>query len=582
MSEPGQNSSNPQRSVVEVVKGESHFLRGTLVSSLSDPLTGAIAEDDTHLSKFHGIYQQDDRDLRLERQRQKLEPAFAFMIRARVVAGRFSCEQWIKLDDLVRTYAHGALRLTTRQTFQLHNVRKNDLKACVQAINGLAVDTLAACGDVNRNVMCTPVCDASPVYQQTWQTAVDLSKHLSPQTRAYAELWLDEPPVGSDEEPFYGATYLPRKFKIGFAIPPINDVDIYTQDLGFIAIHRNGTLLGFNVTIGGGLGMSHGDPSTYARLGTLIGFCPPNRVIALAEAVVSIQRDEGSRAERSQARLKYTLDRLGLEWFCSELEQRVGFSLGKAKPMTFTHNGDAIGWRKAGRRYPPVQGTTQATNSEAESLWNLTLFIPGGRIQDEPDRPLLTCLREIAEIHSGEILFTPNQNLIFAGIREDIRPRIEALLKQPSIRKLQLAASSKHKAMACVALPTCGLAMAEAERLLPTFLSRFDALLEHHGLLQHAPTLRITGCPNGCARPYVAEIALIGKAPGRYNLMLGGSPKGDRLNWLYRENQSQEEVLSTLDKLLGSYVVQREKRECFGDFMTRLREQNLVHSQQVV
>ncbi len=550
--------SDGQLSVVEIVKQESNYLRGTLVESLADPLTGAIAENDTHLSKFHGIYQQDDRDVRAERQRQKLEPAFGFMIRARVVAGRFTSRQWLQLDELVRSKANAVMRLTTRQTFQLHGVLKKDLKFCVQAINALSVDTLAACGDVNRNVMCTPMRTDSSVYQQTWQTAVELSKHLTPRTRAYEEIWLNGVPRNeAEEEPLYGASYLPRKFKIGFAVPPRNDIDVFTQDLGFIAIQKDDRLLGFNVTLGGGMGMTHGDDMTYPRLGSVIGSCRPDQVVALAQAVVTIQRDYGNRSERKQARLKYTLDARGLEWFCKELERRAGFPLAEAEPFQFDSDGDLIGWHQ------------RAGHSHENASQDLTLFVPGGRISNCDEHSLLDCLREIAKVHEGDILFTPNQNLILAGVASSERKRIDSLLSEHRVTLTQHTSACDQRAMACVALPTCGLAMAEAERYLPRFVEKFSQLLKKHNLEDEAPSIRITGCPNGCARPYVAEVALIGKAPGHYNLMLGGSSRGDRLNWLHRENLPEAEILKVLDAMLESFSSDRQALESFGDYLHR-------------
>ncbi|MEQ8857376.1 MAG: assimilatory sulfite reductase (NADPH) hemoprotein subunit [Pseudomonadales bacterium] len=543
-----------QLSAVEVVKQNSDYLRGTIAESLLDPLTGSIPESDGVLTKFHGTYQQDDRDLRAERTRQKLEPAYSFMIRARISGGVLSPQQWLQLDQLARDHANDAIRVTTRQTFQFHGVVKRDLKKTMQRINEMMLTTLAACGDVNRNVMCTPLAEVSDVHAQALETSEALSDRLLPHTGAYHEIWLDGKRVtpADDEEPVYGPTYLPRKFKIAVAIPPWNDVDVFAHDVGFIAIERNGKLTGYNVTAGGGMGATHGDPATYPRLGTVLGFCGVDQAVAVAEQIMCVQRDYGDRSERKHARLKYTIDDRGVDWFKGEVEARLGFTLGAAEPFQFRHNGDRFGWQQ-----------------DPEGLWHLTLFIPGGRIIDRGETRLLTGLRELARVHSGEFRFTPNQNLIVARVAEADKAAIEALAERHGIDAGGRLKPFQRDAMACVALPTCGLAMAEAERYLPDFLTALGERLERHGLADEPLNVRITGCPNGCARPYVAEIALVGKAPGRYNLMLGGNRVGDRLTTLYRENLSESQILDTLDELLGRYAEHRQGTEGFGDYLVR-------------
>ena len=552
------NGQSAELSHVEIVKLNSNYLRGTIAEGLADPLTGAIAEDDTALTKFHGTYLQDDRDLRAERARQKLEPAYGFMVRARITGGIVTPEQWLKLDELARELAHGSIRVTTRQTFQFHGVLKRDLKPTIRRINDMMLSTIAACGDVNRNVICTPLAEASEVHRQVHEVARALSDHLVPRTRAYHELWLDGQRVSrseGDEEPLYGPTYLPRKFKIAIAIPPWNDVDAFANDIGLIAIEREGRLTGFNVAVGGGMGVTHGDPATYPRLATILGSCTVEQTVQVAEGIVCIQRDYGDRRERKHARLKYTLDDHGVDWFKSELETRLGFALGPEAPFEFAHNGDRFGWQQ-----------------DADGLWSLTLFIPGGRIVDQPGRALLTGMRELASVHRGEIRFTPNQNLIIARVAEQDRAAIEALAHHHGLDAGENLLPVERDAMACVALPTCGLAMAEAERYLPTFLDRLKELLQGHDLSDEPLNVRITGCPNGCARPYVAEIALIGKAPGRYNLMLGGNRVGDRLNRLYRENLDETRILAILDDMLGRFAARRRDDESFGDYFLRAEQ----------
>ncbi|RDZ29362.1 assimilatory sulfite reductase (NADPH) hemoprotein subunit [Lysobacter silvisoli] len=551
---------------VEDIKLASGRLRGSLLQSLADPVTGALREDDQTLIKYHGSYQQDDRDVREERRLAKLEPAYSFMIRTRTPGGTVSPQQWLKLDAIATTYAERGLRITTRQAFQFHGVIKTELKPTMQAINAALVDTLAACGDVNRNVAVAANPLQSQAHAAVHAQAAALSEHLLPNTRAYYEIWLDEQRVagsGEEEEPIYGQAYLPRKFKIGFAIPPYNDVDVFAQDLGYIAILDDaGELLGYNVTVGGGMGATHGDPETYPRLGNVIGFVTPDQVIAVGEAVVTAQRDHGNRAVRKRARLKYTIDDHGLDWFRSEVERRAGVALAPARPFGFLHNGDRFGW---------------ADGEDGRA--HLTLRIPAGRIVDGESADgaqvrHLSGLREIAQLLEAEgdgaqFRMTPNQNLTIAGIAPALRERVDALVAQYGLDGYRQASALRRNALACVALPTCGLAMAEAERYLPAFVGQVEALLDRHGIADAPIHLRISGCPNGCSRPYLGEIALVGKAPGRYNLMLGADHRGQRLNTLYRENIAEAEILAALDPLLAGYAAQRQPEEGFGDYLVR-------------
>jgi sulfite reductase (NADPH) hemoprotein beta-component len=547
----------PTLSHVEHIKAESRLLRGTLVESLADDLTGGLRADDQPLLKFHGSYQQDDRDVREERRLQKLEPAYDFMIRTRLPGGVCTPEQWLALDAIAGKFSNGTLRLTTRQAFQVHGVVKHKLKATMAAINATMMDTIAACGDVNRNVLCNPNPVASALHAQVYPWSVKLSEHLLPRTNAYYEIWLDKEKVaGGEEEPIYGPTYLPRKFKAAIAIPPINDVDVYAQCLGFIAIAEGDKLVGFNVTVGGGMGATHGDATTFPRLADEIGFCTPEQLLQVAEQVVCIQRDFGNRAERKHARLKYTIEHRGLPWFVEELTRRLGYALAPARPFRFEHNGDRYGW---------VEGS--------DGNWHLTLHLDSGRIFDQPASPgapqLMTGLREIARVHRGDFRLTPNQNLIIAGVAPSARAGIEALLARYGLDGFRTRKPVHLNALACVALPTCTLAMAEAERYLPAFTARLEETLARHGLEEERLHLRITGCPNGCARPYLAEIALVGKGPGRYNLMLGGNHIGQRLARLFRENVDEAQALEALDAAFATFVKERQPGEAFGDFATR-------------
>ncbi|MFT3791686.1 MAG: assimilatory sulfite reductase (NADPH) hemoprotein subunit [Rudaea sp.] len=547
-------------SAVEGIKSRSRRLRGTLLESLANDVTGAIADDDTQLIKFHGSYQQDDRDLREERRAAKLEPDYSFMIRTRLPGGVVTPAQWLGLDAIATRFGNGTLRLTTRQAFQFHGVIKRELKATMQAINAALIDTVAACGDVNRNVMAGVNPLESALHARIHDDAAKLSEFLKPKTRAYYEIWLDEEKVagsGEEYEPIYGEVYLPRKFKVAFAVPPFNDVDVFANDLGFIAVVENGQLLGYNVTAGGGLGATHGEPATYPRLGDVLGFVAPDRVNAIAEAVIKTQRDFGNRSDRKHARLKYTIDDRGLGWFKSEVERRFGAPLRPALPFLFEHNGDRFGWGES-----------------AGGRAHLTLRIEAGRVADRGEHTHLTALRKIAQIHKGknsglEFRLTPNQNLLIANVPNGDRAEIDAIVTEHRLDLYRTATPLRLNALACVALPTCALAMAEAERYLPDFTDKVEALLDRHGLRDARIHLRLSGCPNGCSRPYLGEIALIGKAPGRYNLMLGADARGQRLNRLHRENVDETQILATLDDLFARYASTRADGEAFGDFLVR-------------
>ncbi|MEW9624749.1 assimilatory sulfite reductase (NADPH) hemoprotein subunit [Rhodanobacter geophilus] len=542
---------------LEHIKSTSRFLRGSIAEGLADPVTGAISEDDNKLLKFHGSYQQDDRDLRDERRRQKLEPAWAFMVRARLPGGVMTPSQWLAFDKIASDYASSGLRITTRQTFQWHGIIKRDLKPTIAAIDAALASTIAACGDVNRNVVCNTNPVESKAHAAAYAWAVRLSEHLKPKTRAYHELWLDgEKLVGAaaeaENEPLYGATYLPRKFKIGVAIPPLNDIDVFAQDLGLIAIVERGELVGFDVAIGGGMGATHGDPTTYPRLADVIGFVPPERVVALAEATIAVQRDWGDREERKHARFKYTIDTRGLAVVKAEIEKRAGFALEPARPFRFDHNGDRYGW---------IEGH--------DGRWHLTLQVESGRLLDGDEARWLSGMREIARVHTGDIRLTCNQNLIVANVAAADRARIDALVAAHGMDGYRRHSGIRRHAIACVALPTCGLAMAESERYLPQLLPKLEASLDRHGLLSAPILLRLSGCPNGCSRPYLGEIALVGRAVGRYDLRLGADFRGQRLNQVYRENVDEPALLAALDRLFARYAGDRTPGEHFGDFLLR-------------
>ena len=550
-------SDTDQRSRNEHIKEASRYLRGTLGEGLSDEITGSIAEDDAQLVKFHGMYLQDDRDLRAERTRKKMEKAFAFMIRVRISGGVLTPEQWLALDRVARLYANGTMRITTRQTIQLHGIIKFNLKETLRAIDHVLLSTIAACGDVNRNVVCNPNPYQSNAHAAALSLARAISDHLEPRTGAYREIWLDGEKIagGDDEEvvePIYGKTYLPRKFKIAVAVPPSNDVDVFANDLGFIAIlDTKGEIDGWNVTVGGGMGMTHGEPETYPRTADVMGFCRSEDAVAFAEAVVTVQRDWGDRTNRKHARLKYTIDDRGLDVFRTEVERRVGKPLGLPPPFAFDSTGDRYGW-------------TAGENGRD----HLTLFVENGRVRDRAGGArMLTALRRIAEVHDGDIRLTANQNVIIANVAPDKRAAIEALIAEHGVATG--ISALRRNSMACVALPTCGLALAESERYLPDLITALEARVAAHGLGDDDIVIRMTGCPNGCARPYLAEVGLVGKGPGRYNLYLGAAFDGTRMSKLYAEDLDHAGIVTALDPVFAAYAQERMPGERLGDFATR-------------
>ena len=548
--------SDKKLSANEHIKTASNYLRGTIVEGLADLSTGSMVEDDQQLLKFHGTYQQDDRDIRANRRKHKLEKAYSFMIRIRVPGGVATSHQWLETDRLATQYANGTIKLTTRQAFQFHGIIKTNLKRTIAEINQAAMDTIAACGDVNRNVMCNPNPYLSEIHAQALKAAQEISTHLTPQTRAYHEIWLDGEKIESSEEedfePIYGKTYLPRKFKITIAVPPSNDVDIYANCLSFIAIVEAGVLVGYNVAVRGGMGSTHGNEATYPRIADVIGFCTPDQIVDVAEKVVLVQRDFGDRTDRKHSRFKYTVDDYGPDWILAKLNEYLGYELGPVRDFKFEDNGDRYGWVE-----------------DANGNSHLTLYIAGGRVLDTPSYPMRTGLREIAKIHDGDFRLTANQNLIIANISPEMRPEIEKLLEQYGIKDSHLESALRLNSLSCVALPTCGLALAEAERFLPDLLTGLEESLEEYGLRHDAITIRMTGCPNGCARPFISEIGFVGRGPDHYNVYLGGGFAGQRLSKLYRDNISSAEIKPLLAPIFKHYASERIDGERFGDFCIR-------------
>jgi sulfite reductase (NADPH) hemoprotein beta-component len=554
-------SDTKNLSATERIKQKSDGLRGTLREGLRDELTGAIAEDDQALVKFHGMYLQDDRDRREERAEKKLERLFSFMVRLRIPGGLLTPEQWIAIHHVAGQHSTGVIKITTRQTIQLHGILKSHVKPSMAAFNAISLDSIAACGDVNRNVTSTANPQQSPLHEKVHAYAEKISALLLPKTRAWYEVWLDEERLSetTEEDPLYQDRYLPRKFKIGLAIPPNNDVDVLTNDLGLIAIISDNRLEGFNIAIGGGLGATHGNPETYPRLATVIGFVPiegddDRKLFKAVYEVVTIQRDYGNRSDRKLARLKYTLDKYGAEWYRQELEKRTGFPLEDARPYVFNDRTERYGWQQ-----------------DHQGLWHYTLFVENGRVVDEAV-PLKTALLEVAGTGKANFRFTVNQKIIIADIKKKDKSGINAILEKYGLLAHTEAASAIRKnSIACVALPTCGLALAESQRYLPSLITQIEKLMAGHDLGQEEIIIRMTGCPNGCGRPYAAEIGFVGTAPGRYNLYLCGDHEGTRLNRLYKENLDENAILRELDLLFWLYKKERITRERFGDFALRQR-----------
>ncbi|MGI8489745.1 assimilatory sulfite reductase (NADPH) hemoprotein subunit [Pectobacterium sp. S5] len=537
----------------ERMKTESNFLRGTIAEDLNDGLTGGFRGDNFLLIRFHGMYQQDDRDIRAERAEQKLEPRHAMLLRCRLPGGVMTPEQWLRIDKFAtENTIYGSIRITNRQTFQYHGILKSNVKPVHQMLNSIGLDALATANDMNRNVLCTSNPIESELHQQAYEWAKKISEHLLPRTRAYAEIWMDQEKVATtDEEPILGSTYLPRKFKTTVVIPPQNDIDLHANDLNFVAIADNGRLVGFNVLVGGGLSIAHGDKETYPRTASELGYISIEHTLAIAEAVVTTQRDWGNRTNRKNAKTKYTLERVGVDNFKQEVEARAGVKFEAVRPYEFTGRGDRIGWVKG-----------------IDNKWHLTLFIENGRVLDYPGRPLKTGLAEIAKIHKGDFRLTANQNLIIAGVPARSKAKIDALAREHGLIDDGVSEQRKNS-MACVSFPTCPLAMAEAERFLPEFVTKVEGIMQQHGVGDEHIVLRVTGCPNGCGRAMLAEIGLVGKAMGRYNVHLGGNREGTRIPRMYRENINETEILAEIDRLIGLWAQDRQRNEGFGDFVIR-------------
>jgi sulfite reductase (NADPH) hemoprotein beta-component len=542
---------------IEKIKQASDGLRGEITKSLKDEITGAIREGDQALVKFHGMYQQDDRDRREERAEKKLDRLYTFMIRLRLPGGFLTADQWIAMHGIAGSNSTGVIKITTRQTIQLHGLIKSKIKPTITSFNEVLLDSIATCGDVNRNVLCSSHPKQSPIHEEIFGYADAISTMLKPKTKAYYEIWLDEEKIidkKEEEDPLYQDRYLPRKFKIAIVIPPNNDVDVFTNDLGLIAIIENNELKGFNIAIGGGMSTTHGNPATYARLGTVIGFVEKGETTMKAVyEVATVQRDYGNRSDRKLARLKYTVDKVGPQWYKEEIERRAGIKIQEAKPFHFTERRDYYGWQQNDKGH-----------------WYYTVFVENGRITDDNAQAVKTALLEVAKTKKAVFRFTANQNVIISDVSAADKDSITKILEQYNvISHTEKTSLVRKNSIACVALPTCPLALAEAQRYMPVLMSKIEPLLDKYGLAQEDIIMRMTGCPNGCARPGAAEISFVGTAPGRYNLQVGGDRVGMRLNKIYKENLDEAAILSELDGLFNHFAAERSPGETFGDFTIR-------------
>jgi sulfite reductase (NADPH) hemoprotein beta-component len=547
----------------EDIKDAIPTLAGTIASTIADGATDHFSEDDNQFLKFHGSYQQDDRDLR------KTGKKYIMMVRGRIPGGVMTSNQWCVFDELATQYANNTLRITTRQSIQFHGIIKSGLRPLVKKINESLLSTLAACGDVNRNVLAPPTPAYTKAREQVFADCYRVAMELAPKTPAYHSIWIDGVQLKLDDEknktfvdPLYGKTYLPRKFKTAFVIPPVNDLDILTNDIGFIAVVENDQLVGYNLAVGGGMGRSHGNVQTFPRLADVIGFMTPDKLVDVAKAVLTIHRDFGDRTDRKHARLKYVVAEKGADWTREEIEKRAGMKFTTTKPYKFTTTSDLYGWHK-----------------QVNGGWFLTLFVETGRVKDAGEHRQKTALRQVAEKFPGtEFRLTANQNIILANIPETDKAAINSLLISHGVKTEKQASLLHSAAMACPALPTCGLALAESERMLPGLIDRIEKLCGELGLSEEEIIIRSTGCPNGCARPYMAEIAFVGKAPGRYQLWLGGDTAGTRLNRIWKDVVKDPEIENELRPLLTRFAKERNTGERFGDWCARVlwQEQTAV------
>ncbi|MEN1680830.1 MAG: NADPH-dependent assimilatory sulfite reductase hemoprotein subunit [Planctomycetota bacterium] len=564
MSEPAKLSA------VEAIKTDSNFLRGDIAEQLANDQPN-FSKDGIQLLKHHGTYEQDDRDRRKEAKASGAPGGryYSYMVRSAIPGGKLTSKQLLEQLDLCDEIGNTTLRITTRQGLQLHGILKENLHQCIRRINESQLTTLAACGDVSRNVMCSPSPYRNRVYDEVQQLADELAKKLAPQTGAYHELWLTNNETGEktlegggapqDVEPLYGPTYLPRKFKLGVGLPGDNSADLYSQDIGMLAISENGQVVGYNVLVGGGFGNTPSNKKTSPMVGQPLCFVPPQAGVDVCKAVMKVQRDFGNRADRKVARMKYLIRDWGLDRFKQKVEEYYGEGLETPRPVPVDGHDDAMGWREQG-----------------DGRWFYGLNVENGRVKDEGDFKLKTALREICTTLAPPLRLTPHQGLIFCDLDEADKPKLELILKSHGVPLTDEISSARRWSMACPALPLCGLAITESERFLPTLMDQIDAMVAELGLGDEVFTTRMTGCPNGCARPYNSDIGLVGKAKGKYTLLLGGSPLGHRLNFIYKDMVPADDVVTTLKPVFEQFKAERTGGESFGDFCARLGKDTLL------
>lgn len=554
-------------SPLESIKEESHYLKGTIDAELADSIDH-FNKENLQLLKFHGSYQQDDRDVRIERKKSGQGKAYQMMVRCRIPGGRLSSRQLLAQLDLCDQLGNATLKITTRQVFQLHGVLKENLRETIRRINEVELSTLAACGDVNRNVMCCPAKRVGPVYEELSRLTDDLVQALAPQTPAYHELWVSDPDSGEkvlagggqgeEVEPLYGSHYLPRKFKVGIALPEDNCIDIYTQDIGFLAVVRDGSVIGYNVSVGGGMGVTPAAKKTFPALGKRMAFVTTEQAVDVAQAILRVQRDHGNREDRKVARMKYLVAGWGIDKFRQMVEQYYGEPLADCTEDDVHEFDDHMGWQPQG-----------------DGKWSYGLNIENGRLYDNDNHQLKAALRAVCEEFEPGIRLTPHQSIIFTDIEESDKERVIELIEKHNTPTTEQTSEVRRWSIACVALPTCGLAITESERRLPGIIDQIEQPLAKLGLDKERFTLRMTGCPNGCARPYNADIALVGKAKDKYTMYVGGGWLGTRLGYVYKDLVPDATVADELIGVFAAYKANRDGDESLGDFCARVGQEDL-------
>lgn len=565
-------STDKKLSPVEGIKTESNYLRGNIATEMADG-TDHFSKESIQLIKHFGMYQQDDRDARAaSRAAGGSGKEYIMMVRTRLPAGLISSKQLLEELDLCDEIGNGTLRITSRQGTQFHGIHKDNVRLLMQRMKGVGLTTLGACGDVNRNVMCCPApFKNNALHDQIQKLSFEIADHFAPRTGAYREIFLEDPETGEKQqvdedgnpviEPIYGQHYLPRKFKMGICLPEDNCIDVYTQDLGLIAVHEEGKILGYNVLVGGGMGRTPSAEKTYPALGLKLTYVSPEDVISVCEAIVKVQRDFGNREDRKVARLKYTVRNMGLEVFKQKVEEYFGGSLPEPHAADVTEFDDHKGW-----------------SAQGDGNWFYGLNIENGRIADFEGCTLKAAIREVCTTLNPGIHFTGHQDIIFSGIAEADKPKLEEILKKHGVTLTEEISNTLRWSMACVAWPTCGLSITESERALPGMVDDLEKEVAKLGLEDEKFTLRMTGCPNGCARPYNSDIGLVGRAKEKYTMFLGGRRLGNRLSYIYKDMVPADEVVPELVKVLTVFKEQRQEGESLGDFCDRLGQEKLLEA----